>query len=469
MLLRRMCALLLALLCMSGPALADGTAAESTKVERAEGAATDEAPDAAADEAESADEAGEVAAEAAAMTVEALAGTWQLIEYSVGDEQYTDADLSERGELLALNADGSATRTRYGDSEQGEWALTDGALSLTMDGETLRLEYDGMALKLNDGDVSARYIRDTSALYALEYDGAQAQAMCNLLNGGLFVRAGDELYGLSWDEDGAAMLAVRELMDTDDVAGEARALDAQCMAQYLNLSDDTLYYVRVGLDGASGIYSLKLDGGEPVQLLEGEFSGLQLSGDRLYYLDAAQKLYSCALDGSNAQEEMGFRAYYAYMLTDDWLLYQSDEDEETLHAHRLSDGYDVSLTDERSYLPVLHGGYVYYFGKSLDDESAGVDDVRLCRLELATLSTERTAGYCGAYLAVNSDTFFTANGYKLYDLDAWWTLQNADTAEVTSAPVYADDEYLISLEYSDGIASRIAIERLADRAAVSVN
>ena len=82
---------------------------------------------------------------------------------------------------------------------------------------------------------------------------------------------------------------------------------------------------------------------------------------------------------------------------------------------------------------------------------------------------ERTAAYCGAYLAVNSDTFFTANGYKLTDLDAWWTLQNADTAQVSTAPVYADDEYLVSLEYEDGVASRIEVERLEDRAAASVN
>ena len=104
---------------------------------------------------------------------------------------------------------------------------------------------------------------------------------------------------------------------------------------------DRLYYVRVGLDGRNGIYALELAGGAPEPLIEGEFGGLQLSNGRLYYLNAEHKLYSCALDGSDAREVMGFDAYYAYMLDDDWLLYQSDEDEETLHAYRLSDGLSL--------------------------------------------------------------------------------------------------------------------------------
>ncbi len=448
MLLRRICAMLLALMCLGGMALADDADVPVS--------------DAAASEAVEAEAESE-------LTAQTLAGKWQLIEYSVGDEYYTDADLAERGELIELNADGGATCTRQGESAQGEWSIEDGTVALSVDGDEYRLEYDGMSLVLSDGSVNARYIRDTSALYALEYDGAQAQAMCNLLNGGLFVRDGETLYGLSWDESGAAMLAARTLTGDQSVVSEARALDEQCMAQYLNMDGGKLYYVRVGLDGRNGIYALELDGGEPEQLIEGEFGGLQLSNGRLYYLNAEHKLYSCALDGSDSREVMGFDAYYAYMLDDDWLLYQSDEDEETLHAYRLSDGYDLSLTDERSYLPVLHGGYIYYFGKSLEAEGAELEDTRLCRLELATLDVERTAAYCGAYLAVNSDTFFTANGYKLTDLDAWWTLQNADTAQVSTAPVYADDEYLVSLEYEDGVASRIEVERLEDRAAASVN
>lgn len=441
MLLKRMCALLLALAGVWSMALADGADAPAGGAAGVQDAA-EPAPD-------------------------ALAGAWQLIEYGVGDDYYTEADLAERGELLELDADGAATRTRYGERESGEWTLADGAVALSMGGEELRLNWDGMALTLSDGDVSARYVRDTSALYALEYDAEQAQAMCNLVNGGLFARDGEALYGLSWDEDGAAMLAVRELTGDADVVGEAQALDAHCVAQYLNLSGDMLYYVRAGLDGKSGLYALELNGGAPTQLLEGEFGGLQLYGDRLYYLDAADELYSCALDGSDSRQLMGFAAHYAYLLDGDWLLYQSDEDDETLHAHRLSDGYDVALSDERSYLPVLYGGYVYYFGRALDaDES---ERTRLCRLELATREIERTAAYCDAYLAVTADAFYTANGYKLTNLDAWWTLQNADTAELGNVPVYADDGYLVSLVYEDGVASRVEIERLKDGAAASVN
>ena len=337
MLLRRICAMLLALMCLGGMALADGADVPVSD------AAASEAVE---EEAES------------ELTAQTLAGKWQLIEYSVGDEYYTDADLAERGELIELNADGGATCTRYGESAQGEWAIEDDAVALSVDGDESRLEYDGMSLVLSDGSVNARYIRDTSALYALEYDGAQAQAMCNLLNGGLFVRDGETLYGLSWDESGAAMLAARTLTGDQSVVSEARALDEQCMAQYLNMDGSKLYYVRVGLDGRNGIYALELDGGEPEQLIEGEFGGLQLSNGRLYYLDAEHKLYSCALDGSDAREVMGFDAYYAYMLDDDWLLYQSDEDEETLHRVSIQ-RWLRPVVDRRAQLPAGAARWIY--------------------------------------------------------------------------------------------------------------
>lgn len=444
MLLKRICAALLALACAGGLALAEG----------------DEAPERAADALE--------AAGAPEMTAAELEGAWQLIEYGVDGEYYSDVDLAERAEVLELEAGGAAELERYGEREQGEWSLEDGAVALEVGDWQVELEYDGMALNLDDSGMSARYVRDTSALYALKYDGERAQQMCNLMNGGLFARDGDALYGLSWDEDGRAMLAERALTD-GGAAGEARALDAGCIARYINLDGDMLYYVRDGLDGQSGVCALELDGGEPELLLEGKFNGLQLSGGRLYCLNAQGQLLSCDLSGGDARAEMDYEASFAYLLDGDWLLYQSASDLETLHACRLSDGYDLALTDERGYLPVLMGGYLYYFGRELDAEGAAMDDARLCRLELATGERERTAVSCAPYLAVNSDALFTANGYMLKDMDAWWTLQNADVGEVVKAPVYADDEYLISLEYSDGAAARVEIERLSDGAAVSVN
>ena len=125
MLLRRICAMLLTLMCLGGMALADDVDVPES--------------DAAASEAVEAEAESE-------LTAQTLAGKWQLTEYSVGDEYYTDADLAERGELIELNADGGATCTRYGESAQGEWSIEDGAVALSVDGDESRLEYDGMSL-----------------------------------------------------------------------------------------------------------------------------------------------------------------------------------------------------------------------------------------------------------------------------------------------------------------------------------
>ena len=392
-------------------------------------------------------------------------GSWQLTEYEFDGEKYTADDIADMDERIELRADGSAQHMLYGETEEGSWQVSGETIEL----HTPTVEY---TLLLKDGrlimdgeDTKASFER--SADMTLSYDGAQAMAMSNAVNGGLFAIDGGELFGLGWDEQGSAMLLARQLTDGETVAGEARVLDEGCLARALSFDGDRLYYIREGVAGESGIFAVSRDGSKREMLLEGEFRAMQLYGGRLYCCDSAGKLSSMALDGSDAQTVLEGAAQF-YMLNDEWLVYTDDE-QGMLRAHSAADGHDVQISERRAALPVLRDGYLYFYEYQYapDDERAG--SAVICRMDMATQEVERASVFSSACMAFNSTQVFAADGYKLSDIEAWWTLGNVGDAAPGVRPVYATDEYLVSLVYENGMAVRVEVERLSDRAASSTN
>lgn len=392
-------------------------------------------------------------------------GGWQLTEYEFDGEKYTAEDIADMDERIELRADGSAQHMLYGETEEGSWQLSGETIEL----HTPTVEY---TLMLKDGrlimdgeDTKARFER--SADMSLSYDGAQAMAMSNAVNGGLFAIDGGELFGLGWNGQGSAMLSVRALTDGETVMGEARALDEGCLARALSFDGDRLYYIREGVSGESGIFAVNMDGSKREMLLEGEFRAMQLYGGRLYCCDSAGKLSSMALDGSDAQAILDGVAQF-YMLNDEWLVY-TDAEQGLLRMHGIADGQDVQVSERRAALPVLRDSYLYFYEYQYapDDERAG--SAVICRMDMATQQVERASVFSSACMAFNSAHVFAADGYKLGDLEAWWTLGNVGDAAPGVRPVYATDEYLVSLVYESGMAVRVEVERLSDRAASSAN
>ena len=327
---------------------------------------------------------------------------------------------------------------------------------------------------LADGEAAVQTEAPTDdqqvTLTDISYDDQQSQAMSNLMNGGMFAIEGNCLIGLSWDADGNAMLAKRDLTDDDSIVGEAQALDTGCIASYINILDGKAYYVRTDNNGEnSGIYVIDLSGGEPQQLLSGEYGSLQLYGGSMYYTDADNKLFVCDMDGGNQKQIGEISACFPYVVNDEWLVYQDVLNGEKLCAYRFTDGYILTLSENRSYLPIIKETWLYYFEKSYAVDDPKADRANICRLDLMTLNVERAVGFSGVYLTLNGDYMFAANGYKLQNEEAWWTIENDAYENIEKAPVYANDEYLVSLLYEDGTISRIEVERIADRTAVSYN
>ena len=395
-------------------------------------------------------------------------GAWQLAGYAFDGNEYSRQDLDFMAETFTLHADGTAAHSLYGETEEGVWRAEDGGVTLETPTVVYRLTFDGDTLVCDDGLSRLIFVRATDSLAELYFDTAQAQAMCNLMNGGMFAIAGDSLIGLNWDAEGRAMLAMRPLTGGAEVAGDAVMLDGSCRASFINASGDAIYYLRAGLEGDSGIYALDADGTDRRLLREGAYGSLQLCDGRLYYTDADNALFSCAPDGDDERRETQRAVRSPYLLSREWLLY-ADAADGALHVLRLTDGYDVALNATRSALPVLVGSELYYFELPYDRDDERADMAHICRLDMLTLSAERAAGFCGAYLAVTAEGLCAAEGQRLANAEAWWAIENEAYRGPSQVPVFSQGDYLVSLLYEDGAAVRMQLERLSDHRAVSFN
>lgn len=406
-------------------------------------------------------------AEAGSTDAAAVAGKWQ-VPYTGAMAAHSAASGAQGREHIELMPDGSAVCTLGGKTEAGSWTYKDGSVRLKTAAKEYDMKYDGNALTSSDKAWRRRFVRGGTVIGNIDYDELQAQDMANNENGGMFANVKGRLIGLGWDAAGRAMLAAYPLTGKADVLGETEALDEACIASYLSVSGDTIYYVRDGADGGDGIYALSLATGDKQCLVNGAISSLQFCPTGLMYTDGAHELYMCAIDGSGARRLIAGRVFFPYMIDDKWIIYQDDMDGETLHVRRYDDEYDIALNYESSILPVIRHDRLYYFEKQLSRGANGAD-MKLCRMNLATLEAERTAAFCNPCMALNSEYFFGADGYRVGNAANWWTFENAGAGKPSKVPVYADEEYLVSLLPDGDKVTAFEVERLSDGAAVKVS
>ena len=97
----------------------------------------------------------------------------------------------------------------------------------------------------------------------------------NILNGGFAVKDSDDLLVLYTSGDAYPK---GSLVRSNPETGESSLVMDEA-GLYTNLKDGVLYYCL-----GDGIYCAKLDAPQPERLLEGEYTLLQISGSRMYYI-----------------------------------------------------------------------------------------------------------------------------------------------------------------------------------------
>ncbi len=113
----------------------------------------------------------------------------------------------------------------------------------------------------------------------------------NTLNGGFAVKDGNDL--LVYYTSGNAYPKGSLVRSNPETGENSLVMDEAGL--YMNLKDGVLYYCL-----GDGIYRARLDAPQPERLLEGEYTLLQISGSKMYYISGGA--VGCAsLDGEPAE------------------------------------------------------------------------------------------------------------------------------------------------------------------------
>ena len=199
---------------------------------------------------------------------------------------------------------------------------------------------------------------DAWATYSPDFDAEKTMAMSNFMNYGRYIIKDDVLYGLTHSTAAEGALAATPFYMQGDFPEfeETKLLDGNGSAVYMCMDGDYLYYLR---DWAA-VCRVKTDGSDANVLYEGTCDYLQIHEGRLYFTDEDYHLVSTDMDGKDLQMVVDKEIYYPYFICSDWMVFQDDADDESLHLYNTSYGTEVNITSVPSYNPVMDGKYLYY-------------------------------------------------------------------------------------------------------------
>lgn len=226
---------------------------------------------------------------------------------------------------------------------------------------------------------------------SLDFNPDQTREMSNFSNGGFYYED-DMLYGRLCPISGKYLrMSAVEISDDGEYihSGTPFFLDDDVSPSCICRSKEILYYVREhNSTGEISIARVNKDGGDAEILYEGEDCNyLQFHSGRLYFTNEDHNFVSTDVNGAGMQIIIEKEVYFPYFIDDEWVLYQDDADNESLHLFNIANRYDIKLNNMRSYTPVIAGSELYYLG--VPD---GETNQHLCRIDLSRLELETTEG-----------------------------------------------------------------------------
>lgn len=271
-----------------------------------------------------------------------------------------------------------------GRSKTTELAVKLEALPIISDSENISKAQDASIAEFAAETYTSEMIRISP-----NFNSEQTRNMSNFSNGG-FYYADDVLYGQLCPVSGdyLRMSAVELRHDGEYFHfGTPVFMDDDVSASCLCLDGETLYYVRE-LNSAGGLSICRVNkNGENFEILyEGQDCNyLQLHGGRLFFTNEDHNFVSTDMNGMDMQIIIDKEVYFPYFIDEEWVLYQDDADNESLHFFNTVSRYDIKLNDMRSYTPVIAGSELFYLGVP-----EGKTNHHLCHIDLSNLELEIT-------------------------------------------------------------------------------
>ena len=356
---------------------------------------------------------------------------------------------------IFFTENGTFNGVLFEDYIKGTYSGTLEAPELDFDGEIVKGTLDGdmLLLTMKDGSFTLKRqdeIPDSLAnnpwvTYAPDFDAEQTSAMSNFMAYGYYLVEDDVLYGLTHSESSSGSFGAMSFHMKGDFPEfeETRILDGEGFATYICKDGDVLYYIR----NFEEICCIGTDGSGAKVLYEGACDYLQIHEGRLYFADENYNFVSTDMNGENLVTVVDKEIYYPYFICSDWMIFQDDADDESLHLYNTTHGTELNITYVPSYSPIMDGQYLYY-----TDVADG--QYFLCRIDMSDPQTFR---FEGSELPLREPGFmiddkfiYTTNGCGI-EKENWKEL--ADDKDVTEEIyMYVSEDYTVHHEFdSEGL------------------
>ena len=391
-------------------------------------------------------------------------GFWVAEKIVMEDTEFSGDDMTgifgpaDTIMAVAFGTDGTFNAVLFEDYIKGTYTGTPEAPEMDFGGEIIKGSLDGdtLVLTMKDGSFTLKRqdeIPDSIAnnpwvTYAPEFDAKQTSAMSNFMSYGYYLIEDDVLYGLTHSETLSGSLGAMPFHMKGDFPefDGTLILDGKGYANYICKDGDTLYYIR----NFEAVCKVNIDGSGAEVLYEGVCDYLQIHEGRLYFADENYNFVSTDMNGGDFTTVVDKEIYYPYFICSDWMIFQDDADDESLHLYNITHGTELNITYVPSYNPILDGHYLYY-ADMVDDQYF------LCRIDMRD---PETFLFEGSDLPLRESSFmiddkfvYTTNGISI-EKENWQKL--TDDSDVTEE-IYAcvSEGYTVYHEFdSDGLIGR---------------
>lgn len=356
---------------------------------------------------------------------------------------------------LAFDARGNFNAVIFEDFLKGTYSGTPDALELDFDGEIVKgtCTDDMLVLNMTGGSFTLKRqdkMPDMLAgnpwvSYMPEFNAEQTAAMSNFMSYGYYLIEDEVLYGLTHIQSANGSLGATPFHMKGDFPEfeETAVIDEDGYANYLCKDGDTLYYIR----NFEQICRIKTDGSGAEVLYEGPCDYLQIHEGRLYFTDENYCFVSTDMNGGDLQTVVKKEIYYPYFICSDWMIFQDDADDESLHLYNTNHGTELNITDVPSHNPILDGHYLYYM-------ASAEEGYFLCQIDMSDPYTFRFDGselpLRESVFMIDDKFFYTSNNNSVAKVDWKKLTDESDTTE--EIEMYVSKDYTVYHYFdNDGI------------------
>lgn len=398
-----------------------------------------------------------------------IIGSWECGDIEVtdnGKKMKKDSVKTIFGEdfskVLKFSAysDGTAYITMMDDENGAAWTKTkDKSYKISLsgaqekEGESMTAKLDGKKLIIRSEDTYQSDGKDMTMEmeFIMKYLGKKSRvmdgwdvtlsddevyAMSNFVAEGRFVATDGLLYGdYGGKKWGKGAFTVGKINGSKVENQKVLAKDAK--ASGLTVYDGAVY----GILDQEKIIKAEVGKTKVETLYTGTCEYLQVTKDGIFFTDEKNHYCRIDFDGKNKKTILEKKTFFPYRVSSKFLIYQDDEDGETLHVYNLKNGKDKKISDVKSYGPMLCGDFLYFY-----TPGSGEDMKYICRIDMYSGRQDKAEkdAFLYDFYVTPKNLVGAPGGFVFAKFSEWDKFAEKNSAGFKFYPMYSDGEIWIT-------------------------